>query len=672
MIERMKQLVNTLNKYRNAYYNDSDELVSNLTYDTMYDELCELEKSTGIILSNSPTQTVGFEVRSNLEKVHHERRLLSLDKTKDVSEFHKFCSVSNTILMHKLDGLTIDLTYENGVLVQAATRGDGEIGEDVTHTAVAFVNIPTKVSKLERFKVSGEAIIRYNNFETINSNLPNDKKYKNPRNLASGSVRQLDSSVTADRFVEFICWNANDLSEDGTMISGLNVAKSFGFTVVVATDVSNISEECLCGFITAMRLDADTQQIPIDGLVAMYNDIEFGKSLGETSHHPKNGFAFKFYDEEEISTIVDVEWTLGKTGTLTPTAVFEPVEIGGTTVRRASLHNVSILKNLNISIGDKVTVIKSNDIIPQITSNTTKHNDSTLYTTVITKCCPVCGCGVVIETSDSGVENLVCINNNCKGKLLGKLTHFVSKHCMNIDGLSESTLEKMIELGIVNNFVDIYKILDNPSILYGIDGFGDRSVNNLIESIKKSKYNVTLSKFINSLSISGIGKSASKDLAKFCEDDVNKFSTINAYELSKISGFGTVMVDSVREWFSTQENVEMLNELIEIISFSSSNNSNNALNGKVFVITGKLTKFKNRDELVFKIESLGGIVCSSVGSNTSFLINNDVSSTSSKNTKAKKLGIPIITEDYFIENFVNDVALNNYTKLTQPKKNSLF
>lgn len=643
---RVKELVFQLNKYRDLYYNDSDSQISDYEYDTLFDELKKLEDETGCIMSNSPTQTVGYEVKSALEKHKHSHPMLSLDKTKSISDLINFAGDKDCLLMHKLDGLTVLLTYEDGLLTLAETRGNAEEGEIITHNAKVFKNIPLTIPYKEHFEIEGEAIITYRDFEEINSKLPDAKKYKNPRNLVSGSVRQLDSSIAANRNIQFIVWKVpTDLGE--TYADRFEKAREFGFDVV-----KNIA---ICKYDSAEDYDRYTYElktistqagIPIDGLVATYNNIPFGESLGTTGHHPRHSIAFKFYDEEVTTILKDVEWSMGKTGDLTPVAIFDEVELEGTSVSRASLHNISICKELQLGIGDEITVYKANAIIPQVRENLTKSNNL-----IIPSICPVCG-GITEIVKDKDTEVLKCTNAICNGRLLGRLTHFVSKKGMDIDGLSESTLAKFVELGWVKNLFDIYGSLHTHYVeLIDIEGFGERSVEKLDRAIENSK-DVELKNFITSLSIPGIGSSQSKELAKkFKTWDAFSDAGFGNYDFSELEGFGNILDKNIHMWFSTMWNEDRIGQLVRNMRFKDEKSPisiNNDLSGLTFVITRSLNQFANRDAAKEEIELHNGKVSGSVSTKTDYLVNNDIDSNSGKNKKAKELGIPIINEEQLI------------------------
>lgn len=648
-INRIKELVKLLNEYRDSYYNDSKSKISDFEYDKLFDELQQLEKETNVIMTNSPTQTVGYEVKSKLQKVTHSHPMLSLDKTKSVDDLVKFTKDKSSVLSLKMDGLTVLLTYENGELVQAETRGNGEIGELITHNAKVFENIPLKIDYKERIEFEGEAIITYSDFEKINASITNpDDRYKNPRNLASGSVRQLDSSIAAERHIKFVLWKVP--MEDGSMIKSFQDAEKLGFEVVPYSGIiAGTDKNTIEKIINLLKDKAEKLGYAIDGLVISYNDIKYGKSLGMTSRVPRHSLAYKFYDEEVETTLLDVEWTMGKTGCLTPTAVFESVELEGTTVNRASVHNISIMKSLELGIGDCITVYKANAIIPQISDNLTRSGNVT-----IPNVCPVCGEKTEI-IKDNDTEVLYCSNFNCKGKLLGKLCAFVSRDRMDITGLSEATLEMLINKGYVNSFKDIYHLSDYKAELSALPGFGAKSVAKLLKTIESSR-KTTLDRFLAGLSIPLIGRSASKELSKYCHGSVHEFIFIisnSIMEFATIDGIGTKMIDSLDSWW--ENNGEMFHELLEELSIEFSekktetNNSNAInLNSATFAITGKLQHYSNRDALIAEIESFGGKYVSSVNKKTNYLINNDKTSMSSKNKKANEVGCKIISEEDFI------------------------
>ena len=655
---RMQKLIKILNEASISYYRDDNPTLSDKQYDELYDELESLEKETGIIYSNSPTQHVGCEVVSELEKVEHTHPMLSLAKTKSVDELVKVYDNKNCILSLKMDGLTICLTYDNGIITKAETRGNGHVGELVTHNVKVFENIPLKISEKGHYEIEGEAIITYDDFEFINQDLPPDKKYKNPRNLAAGSVRQLDSRVASQRHLKFIAWKVP--TEDYSMVSGLKKAKNLGFTVVPYsylwtsypwTDcVNQLNHEELRNTfeqqIQELKNIADQYGYPIDGLVLTYDDIQYGKSLGMTGHHPRHSIAYKFYEDEEITRLRNIEWSVGKTGQLTPVAIYDPIELDGTTVNRASLHNVSILKDLKLGIGDEITVYKANAIIPQIRENLSRSG-----TVEIPSTCPVCNGQTEIQKENDS-EVLVCQNPYCKAKTLSKLIHAVSRNALNIDGLSEATIEKFMERGWVQSIQNIYHLDNYKAEMENMDGFGKRSTSKLLASIYKSR-TTTLDRFIYAQSIPLIGQSASKDIAKSCHYDLDEFRMRVDMEeeqvFRELTGFGEEMCKSIARWWQ-KERYEFCDLAQEFVFEKPvDKNSEVDLSGMTFVVTGSLEKFANRDSLKEELEALGAKVSGSVSAKTSYLVNNDINSNSSKNKKAKQLNVPIIDEDQLLQ-----------------------
>ena len=635
-----------------AYYRDDKPFITDKQYDELYDELEALENETGIIFSSSPTQKVGYDVLPLLNKSKHTHPMLSLAKTKSVEELVDFFGNKNCLLSLKMDGLTICLTYDNGKLIKAETRGNGEIGEDITHNAKVFDNIPLSIEYKGYFEIEGEAIITYDDFEKINSSLSDDQKYKTPRNLAAGSVRQLDSGIAASRHLKFIAWKVP--LETHKMASGLQHAEQLGFTIVPYAYLWKSQPhvlpkdkliESFQQVIKDLKETAHSLKYPIDGLVLSYDDVEFGKSLGMTGHHPKHSIAFKFYDEEENTTLREIEWSGGKTGVLTPVAVFDPVELDGTTVSRASLHNVSILKQLELGIGDEITVYKSNQIIPQIRENITKSNSYIIPTK-----CPICGSNTSIS-KDNNSEILVCINPMCKSKLVKRLSHFVSRQAMNIDGLSEETLVKFVGWGWVSKLSDIYFMDQYFEKLSYKPGFGKKSVNKLKQAIENSK-TVALDHFITALSIPGIGNSQAKVLSEYLGSwDKFQGSGNSDFNFSQVEGIGEVLNKNIHNWFKEMYISDGISELVKILNIESGRNTSDTKRkiDLTFVITGSLNHFSSRDILKNQLESMGAKVASTVSSKTDYLVNNDINSNSSKNKKAKELGVPIITEDQLIK-----------------------
>ena len=651
-IERIKELTAFLNKCSHAYYNENEEIISDFEFDKLIDELKCLEEECGTVMANSPTQRVGYEVKSELKKVKHDHLMLSLDKTKSVSKLCSFLCDKQGILMIKADGLTISLHYKNGLLFSAETRGNGEIGEDVTHNAKVIANIPQKIDYKGDFIIDGEAIITYKTFEEINSKLPDDDRYKNARNLASGSVRQLSSGIAAKRNIRFVAWKVISDIDDNDFTKKLEFARKLGFDVVpyrkidgCSTDLKSLMEQS----IDALKEEANELDYPIDGMVIGFNDVKYGESSGYTKHHLRSQLAYKFYDEEIETVLKDIEWTMGKTGVLTPTAVFEPVEIDGTTVNRASLHNVSIMKALELSYGDTITVYKANMIIPQVSDNL----DRTLTDICIPpEKCPICGGKTEIQ-KDKDSEVLVCINPECSGKLLGKLTQFCSKNAMDIRGLSEESLKKFIEMGWIRSFIDIYSLIElNGNRMKNMAGFGAKSVSNLKSAIEKSK-DTDLERFVYALCIPGIGRAASKTISEYFKGSFENFYSKGLYNSSfdwtRLTDFGDITDHNIKT-FAKYSDADMIWKLGMMMNFKCNDKPKcKSLAGLTFVITGSFEKFANRNELKDLIESNGGKVSGSVSAKTSYLINNDITSESSKNKKAKELNIPIINETQFME-----------------------
>lgn len=632
--------VRELNATSEAYYNSDQPIMSDYEFDCKLDELKRWEEETGIVLSNSPTQNVGYDVMSKLEKSTHSHPMLSLDKTKSIDDLVKFSNGRDCVISLKMDGLTVLNTYEKGTLQKSETRGNGEIGEIITHNAKVFDNFPINIPFDRKFEIEGEAIITKNDFERINTN----GEYKTCRNLASGSVRQLDSKIAKDRHVHFVAWKVPfGLT---TYTEEFRIAKDYGFEVVpyvtYNSNTDDINEK-----IEQLKAIANEKSYPIDGLVISYNNVEYGKSLGMTGHHPKHSLAFKFYDEESVSTLKDIEWSMGKTGNLTPVAIFEPIEIDNTTVERASLHNVTILKDLELGIGDEITVVKCNQIIPQIKDNLTRSN-----TCEIPSICPICGQPTsIVKENDS--EVLMCDNPDCKGKLLGKLTHAVSRDALNVDGLSESTIEKFIDLGWLNSIKDIYHLSEHEKELKSLEGFGKKSVDKLLVSIEKSRL-TSLKRFLSALSIPLLGKSASEIIADSLNYEFDDFIKVmlsdGAWHFTNISGIGDALIKSLDDYFV--KNYTDIIELSKEFTFETPrlilDEMNKTLDDKTFVITGSVKHYSNRDELKNDIVLHGGKVSGTISSKTDYLINNDINSTSSKNTKTKSLNIPIISEEDFL------------------------
>lgn len=657
-IERIKELTLLLNKASDAYYNTSDTIMSDKEFDKLLDELRSLEESTGFIMATSPTQNVGYEVKSKLEKVKHNHPMLSLDKTKSVDDVVKFLGDQPGICMAKMDGLTCSLRYVNGELVSAETRGNGEIGEDILHCAKTIKNIPLKLECLDELIIDGEIIITYDDFDKINSTLPEEQKYKHPRNLASGSIRQLDSSVAAQRSMKFIAWKlvkgwmyvVNKDYHKNSFFDRLCLLEHLGFEIVTCIQFDNTDEHSISNDIIWIQETCRLEGNPIDGCVFGYDNVQYGESLGATGHHLRSQLAFKFYDELYQTKLQRIDWTLGKTGVLTPTAVFDPVEIDGSIVERASVHNVSIVENLALMTGDTIEVYKANMIIPQIKRNVSaEQRDIDGGCTIIDlpNHCPVCG-GKTAINQDNESEVLICTNPNCAGKKLAQFVHFVSRKCMNIDGLSEATLEKFISLGYINDFKSIYHLSDHHKELVKLDGFGQKSVEKLLLAIEKSR-NVKLENFIAALGIDGIGLSASKTISEHFNGDIDAVLDTydQGFDWTELSDFGDVMAKNLNDFFEVNiANVYNLAGEMHFIMPEQKKVNDNPFVGKNLCVTGKLNHF-SRDSINEKIASLGAKAVGSVSKKTDYLITNEQSG-SSKYKKAIELNIPIITEDEFL------------------------
>ncbi len=643
-MNRMRELIDILNEASKNYYQFSREIMTDHEYDALYDELVTLENETGIVLSDSPTQKVGFEVLSSLTKVRHESRMLSLDKTKEVDKLKSFLGDKEGVLSWKLDGLTIVLTYENGILKQAVTRGNGDVGEDITHNAKVFKNVPLSLPEKGTVTVRGEGVITYKDFERINEELDDNDKYKNPRNLCSGSVRQLNSEIAAKRNVQFYAFALVDGGECATRTEQFELLKNWGFKVVEHTLVNaeNIEKT-----VREYEDRIPQNEFASDGLVLSFDDIEYGKSLGQTSKFPRDSMAFKWADEMAETILREIIWNTSRTGLINPIAVFDPVELEGTTVNRASVHNVSILKELQLGIGDTIKVYKANMIIPQIAENITKSGNAP-----IPEKCEVCGGETEIRTLREG-EALYCTNPNCKAQRVRSIAHFCSRDAMNIEGVSEETIRKFVEEGFIDNYTDIFEIENYGEKIMAMEGFGEKSFSNLVAAVKKS-CDVSMYNFIYALGINHVGLSNAKLLCKNFNFDLDKIILANEEELMEIDGFGEVIAHSLRSYFDDENNIALLNKALGFINFKKEETSENnaALNGKTFVVTGDVFHYKNRKELQADIELRGGKVTGSVTKKTDYLINNDAFSESSKNKKAKELGIPVITEDMFIEMFI--------------------
>ena len=642
--ERMKELVELLNKAGKAYYQEDREIISNYEYDKLYDELEALEKETGITLAGSPTVSVGYEAVNALPKETHETPMLSLDKTKEIEVLKSFVGNQKTVLSWKMDGLTIVLTYQDGKLKKAVTRGNGIVGEVITNNAKVFKNVPLQIACQGELILRGEAIISYSDFEKINEQIEDvDAKYKNPRNLCSGSVRQLNNEITAKRNVYFYAFSlvrAEGVDFNNSRACQFEWLKTQGFDIVEyrMVDSKNLEET-----IQYFSDKISTNDFPSDGLVALYDDIAYGDSLGSTAKFPRNAFAFKWKDEIRETTLKEIEWSPSRTGLINPVAIFEPVELEGTTVSRASVHNISILKELELGIGDRIEVYKANMIIPQIAENLTRSGNLT-----IPEFCPVCKKTTKIQKSND-VEVLICTNPECQAKKIKSFTLFVSRDAMNIDGLSEATLEKFILNGFIKEFGDIYELEHYKDAIIEMDGFGEKSYENLIENIKKSSH-TTLPRLVYALGIANIGVANAKVLCKEFDYDLQKLMQADEETISQIEGIGSVIAKSVTDYFKNEKNQRKLEHLLTYLTFEKMKiETGNPLSGKQFVITGSVNQFENRSAMKEFIENRGGKVTGSVSKKTDYLINNDTESSSSKNKKAKELGIPILSEEDFLK-----------------------
>ena len=648
-LKEIRELTIKLNQWCYEYYTLSKPTVSNDVFDQNFDRLKYLEEKTGFYFSGSPVRTVGFRVSPDLPKIKHSYPLLSLDKTKDRKVAMNFTKKRDALLMYKLDGLTICLEYEDGKLTRAATRGNGEEGSIITDNAKTFVNVPLQIEYKGYLKVTGEGIIHRNDFEAINEQIPNaEDRYKTPRNLASGSVQQLDSSICARRKVYFYAFNVLEgLDEINSLNGRLSRIKEFGFDVCKYRmfNPKDVVFEEFDSVMDSMVMEAQKENIPIDGLVVMYDDIAYGNQQGRTGHHYRNGIAFKFKEEEEESVIRDIDWQVGRTGKITPVAIFDKVILDGTDVSRASLHNLSIMKELGIKAGAKVTIVKKNEIIPQIIKSVGGTEDF-----IIPDKCPICG-GTTTQCSDGGSVSLYCKNDGCAAQNIRKITYFASKECMNIDGLSEKTIEKFIDTGIIKDILDIYKLESHRDEIVEFEGMGEKSYMKLISAIEKSK-NVKLENFIAALGIQNVALSKAKIISKRFNGDWNAFEAAlkSRFDFTELESFGVEVNKCIYEFFdNTFSTNEMYSELVSVMNFIKEDKGTaSILEGKIFVITGSLNVFQNRKELQEKIESLGGKVAGSVSKKTSYLINNDIESSSSKNRDAKKNNVPIITEEEFL------------------------
>ena len=641
-IKKMKELGEKLREASRAYYQEDREIMSNVEYDALYDTLSALEKETGIVLADSPTVNVGYEAVEQLPKEEHERPMLSLDKTKEREALREFIGEHPTLLSWKLDGLTIVLTYENGELIKAVTRGNGIVGEVITNNARVFKNIPLKISFKGRLVLRGEAIITYSDFEKINETIGDaDAKYKNPRNLCSGSVRQLNNEITAKRNVRFYAFSL--VSAEGVDFRNSREVQfrwlnEQGFEVV---EYRKVTAETLDEAMDYFAEAVTTNDFPSDGLVALYDDIAYGESLGTTAKFPRNAMAFKWADEMRDTRLLEIEWSPSRTGLINPVAIFEPVELEGTTVSRASVHNISIMKELKLGIGDTIRVYKANMIIPQIAENLTGSGNAPIPHT-----CPACGQETVVK-KENDVECLFCVNPECPAKKIKSFGLFTSRDAMNIDGLSEATLEKFIARGFIHDFGDIFEISRYKDEIVEMEGFGQKSYDNLMESLERAK-ETTLPRVIYSLGIANIGLANAKVICRHFDNDLDRIRHASLEEVSDIDTIGPVIAGNLVAYFRNEDNDRRLDHLMSFLHIQEdSPKQEQIFEGMNFVITGSLVHFENRSEAKELIESLGGKVTGSVTKKTNYLINNDIQSNSSKNKKARELGIPILSEEDF-------------------------
>lgn len=646
-IDRIKELVDILNKAGKVYYSEGREMMSNFEYDALYDELVLLEEKTGCVLSNSPTVNVGYEALSELPKERHEKPMLSLGKTKSVDELVEWLGTQKGLLSWKMDGLTIVLTYNNGVMTKAVTRGNGEVGEVITNNAKVFQNVPVTIPFKGELILRGEAVIRYSDFEKINEQIPEEgAKYKNPRNLCSGSVRQLNNKITKERNVNFFAFTlvkADGVDFGNSRQKQMEWLAGQGFETV---EYKIVSRDNLRETVEWFENAITGNDFPSDGLVILYDDISYGDSLGTTAKYPRNALAFKWTDETAQTTLRYIEWSASRTGLINPVAVFDPVELEGTSVSRASVHNISIMESLELGAGDTIEVYKANMIIPQIASNLTRSGVRD-----IPEVCPVCNGPTEIRNLNDA-KSLYCTNPDCQAKHVKSFVHFTARDAMNIDGLSEATLEKFIQHGMIHKFRDLYHLDMHKDEIVSMEGFGQKSYDNMIAAVENSR-NTTPAKLIYSLGIANVGLSNAKMIVKNFGNDIENVINATRDELCAIDGVGDVIADSFVSYFEDEKHREDFKELLEELNLEKADLSQESseLSGKTFVITGSLAHFENRNALKELIENMGGKVTGSVTGNTSYLINNDSTSGSSKNKTAAKLGIPVITEDEFLAMF---------------------
>ena len=644
----MRQLVNKLNHYRDQYYNNNISEIEDSEYDKLFDELKNLEKEEGIVYSDSPTQTVGYQVQSKLKKVTHSHPMLSLAKSTDLNEIEKFINGKFVVFMLKCDGLTCSIHYKDGKLISAETRGDGTVGEDITNNIKMVSNVPLTIPVKGSVTVDGEIIVKWDVFKKMNEGILEGEDFSHPRNYASGSIRQLDTKITKDRQLSFIAWKLIEAPLFSKHFKeNLNLITAMGFEVVPWRTYKDTSIEKLPEIFSLMYYGvAKEHNIPVDGLVLAYDDIEYGESLGATAHHLNSQFAWKREMENVETTLRDVEWNIGKSGMVAPTAVFDPIDLGGAITTRATLHNVSIIKGLKLGIGDRITVARMNEVIPKVTSNITQSDN--LKIPIV---CPCCGDKLEHRVSDSGAETLWCVNPNCPEKMLSKFVQFVSKPAMNIDGLSEATLKRFIDAGYITRFADIYHLSNFKREIVKMEGFGAKSYEKLIDSIEKSR-NVKLENYLVALSIPNIGKSAAKTISKYFNGDYSKLveALRNNFDFTQLDDFGEIMNQSLYNWWKKETNLEdnLVAELHFIVEEKKEVAQNDFINGKIFCVTGAFQTMK-RSELEKIITDRGGKLSGSVSKKTDYLLTNEADSGSSKAKKAAELGTPIMSEKEFLE-----------------------
>lgn len=643
--DRMKELIQILSEASKAYYQENKEIMSNFEYDKLYDELLELEKETDTVLADSPSVHVGYELLTSLEKEAHTSPMLSLDKTKEVGELAEWLGDQKGLLSWKLDGLTIVLTYQDGVLSKAVTRGNGEVGEVVTNNARVFVNLPKKIAYKGSLVIRGEAVIHYSDFKRMNEEMEDlDSRYKNPRNLCSGSVRQLNNEVTAKRNVRFYGFSVADVQDvdfHNSVEEKFIWAKGLGFDMV---DYVTVTSATVASEVESFSQKIESNDQPSDGLVLIYDDIAYGRSLGTTAKFPRDSIAFKWADEIAETTLAEIEWSPSRTGLINPVAIFDPVELEGSTVSRASLHNISVMEELELGVGDQISVYKANMIIPQLAQNHTRSGNAPIPDT-----CPACGGKTEVE-EENGIRTLVCPNQFCSAKKIKLFSHFVSRDAMNVDGLSEASLHKLMEKGLLTELYDLYTLKEHKEEIVEMEGFGEKSFSNLEDAIEQSK-KATLPKFLYGLGIANVGLSNAKLICRHFGDDLDAIRAAQAEDFTVIDGIGPIIGESVSQYFLLENNRQTVDGLLEYVDIQKQEepDTEKTLEGKTFVITGSLNHYENRKQLQEQIEALGGKATSSVTKKTDYLINNDRNSSSSKNKKARELEIPILTEEEFMD-----------------------